>query len=62
MKVPRGECKDSASDGKLTPEEVRRLADSARARGELTTEITRRYVLQTVDTLIDWLDGGKRAD
>ena len=44
--------KDSEPPADLTPEEVVRLCEEAKARGESTSPIVRRYVLQAIDGVI----------
>lgn len=45
----------------LTPQEVIRLCEEAKARGEPTSPIVRRYVLQTIDGVIKRLETEKDA-
>lgn len=43
----------------LTPEEFKRLFEEAKARGEPTTPILRRFVLQAIDGVIAKLEEKK---
>ena len=54
--------KKKGPESELTPEDVRRLFEDAKARGEPTTPITRRYVLQAIDRAIDRLEGDQRVN
>ena len=46
----------------LTPEDVIRLCEEAKQRGEPTAPIMRRYVLQAVDAVVARLDAEGRVD
>ncbi len=50
------ENEDNGPPEELTHEEVIRLVEEAKARGEPTSPIMRRYVLQTIDRVIKYLE------
>lgn len=52
--------KDEDPPEELTHEEVLRLCEEAKARGESPSPIVRRYVLQTIDGVIKRLEAQRR--
>lgn len=54
--------KDSEPPKELTPDEVIRLCEDAKERGEPTTPIIRRYVLQAIDGVIARLETEKAVN
>lgn len=48
------EAKEPAAE--LTPEEIRRLVEEAKAQGKPTEPLIRRFVLETIDAVIARLE------
>jgi hypothetical protein len=54
--------KDEPPSKRLTESDVRRLFEEAKARGEPTTPILRRFVVETLDGVIERLEAESKIN